>query len=48
MHGGKSPGAPCGEFHGQYLHGRQTKQAKAARKEVRDLIRAARQLATLL
>lgn len=37
MHGGKSPGAPCGELHGRYVHGRQTREAKAARKEVRDL-----------
>ncbi|HET9534508.1 MAG TPA: HGGxSTG domain-containing protein [Mesorhizobium sp.] len=47
MHGGKSPCAPCGELHGRYVHGRQTREAKAARKEVRDLIRTVRQLAAL-
>jgi hypothetical protein len=47
MHGGKSPGAPCGKLHGRYVDGRETQQAKAARKEVRDLIRMARQLAAL-
>jgi hypothetical protein len=46
MHGAKA-GAPCGELHGRYVHGRQTREAKNARKEVRDLIRAARQLAAL-
>jgi hypothetical protein len=46
MHGAKA-GAPCGPDHGRYLHGRQTRQAKNAWKEVRDLIRTARQLAAL-
>ena len=46
MHGAKA-GAPCGSAHGRYVHGRETQQAKAARKEVRDLIRTARQLAAL-
>ena len=45
MHGGKSPGAPCGDLHGRYVHGRETLEAKKAREEVRELIRAARQLA---
>ncbi len=47
MHGGRSTGAPCGSAHGRYVHERQTKDAQNARKEVRDLIRAARQLAAL-
>jgi hypothetical protein len=46
MHGAKA-GAPSGSAHGRYVHGRQTQQAKAARKEVRELIRTARQLAAL-
>jgi hypothetical protein len=47
IHGGKSPGAPCGDLHGRYVHGRQTREAKNARKEVRNLIRMARQLAAM-
>jgi hypothetical protein len=47
IHGGKSPGAPCGHLHGRYVHGRQTRDAQNAQKEVRDLIRTARQLAAL-
>lgn len=31
MHGGKSPGAPRGEWNGNYRHGGRTKQAKAVR-----------------
>ena len=46
MHGAKA-GAPRGPAHGRYVHGRQTQQAKNARKEIRDLIRMARQLAAL-
>ena len=34
LHGGKSPGAPTGERHGQYKHGRRTKAAMAERKAV--------------
>lgn len=47
MHGGKSAGAPCGHLHGRCIHGRQTREAKNARKEIQNLIRAARQLAAL-
>jgi hypothetical protein len=46
MHGAKA-GAPCGSDHGRYVHGLQTREAKNARKEMRDLIRTARQLAAL-
>ena len=45
MHGGKSPGAPCGPDHGRYVHGRETREARKAAKQLRDLIRVARQLA---
>ncbi|MDP7098055.1 MAG: HGGxSTG domain-containing protein [Rhodospirillales bacterium] len=44
MHGGKSPGAPCGPANGNYRHGRYTKEAIAERRSVRRLIREAREL----
>ena len=47
MHGGKSPGAPCGIcMAGTFMAARPSRR-RAARKEVRDLIRTARQLAAL-
>lgn len=32
MHGGKSPGGPCGAANGRYSHGERTKEAKAFRR----------------
>jgi uncharacterized protein YjcR len=43
MHGGTSPGAPKGNKNA-LKHGRYTAEAIARRKEIADLIRAARQL----
>jgi hypothetical protein len=34
-------GAPSGADHGHYVHGRQTREVRCARKEVGDIIRAA-------
>lgn len=44
MHGGKSPGAPCGERHGKYKHGRFTKAYKLDLAVFRLLARQAREL----
>jgi hypothetical protein len=44
MHGGKSPGAPCGQANGSYRTGNWTKEAIASRKQVNDLIRQSRAL----
>ena len=43
MHGGKSPGAPKGNKNA-LKHGRYTAEAIARRREVAELIRAAREL----
>ena len=42
MHGGKSPGAPCGAAHGQYKHGKCTNKALQQKKENLQMIRALR------
>ena len=39
MHGGASPGAPCGSANGNYQHGHYTKAAIADRKQMRDLLK---------
>jgi len=39
MHGGKSPGAPCGSAHGRYKHGEYTKKAMRQKKETLELCR---------
>ena len=44
LHGGKSPGAPCGEGNGNYRHGFYTKEAIAARRDTAELIRSCRDL----
>ena len=44
MHGGKSPGAPRGEAHGNYRHGRQTIEAQDKRREWRETLRVLRGL----
>jgi hypothetical protein len=36
MHGGRSPGAPTGEGHPRYRHGRRTKEAYEARRQRRE------------
>jgi hypothetical protein len=38
MHGGASPGAPTGERNGNYKHGRFTREAIEARRQLRTLI----------
>ncbi|WP_149762092.1 hypothetical protein [Neomesorhizobium albiziae] len=43
MHGARS-GAPTGEKHGRYVHGLRTKEAVAAKREVRELLRSVRDL----
>jgi hypothetical protein len=43
MHGARG-GAPEGKGNGNYVHGLKTKQAAAARRETRDLIRRVREL----
>jgi hypothetical protein len=40
MHGGTSTGAPKGERHGNYRHGRRTQEAMAQHREGRALLRA--------
>ena len=45
-HGGKSPGAPQGERHGNYKHGRRTKRAQEFNLFVRELLRDARETRT--
>ena len=42
MHGGKSPGAPCGAAHGRYKHGKCTNKARQQKKETLQMIRALR------
>ena len=44
LHGGKSPGAPSGEKHWNYRHGRRSKAAAQNKREVRELLRALRAL----
>ncbi len=44
MHGGKSPGAPCGENHGRYGNGLYTKQAKIDQFTVHALLKQAENL----
>lgn len=39
MHGGKSPGAPCGDKHGRYKNGYYTKAALKERQQVSQLIK---------
>lgn len=39
MHGGKSPGAPCGKKHGRYKNGYYTKVALLKRQEFQELIK---------
>src|ERR1700730_7092650 len=45
MHGGPSPGAPRGNKHA-YKHGRYTAEAIARRREIRELLRAMKGLAS--
>ena len=40
FHGGKSTGAPRGEGHGSYKHGRRTIQAREERQELQTAIRS--------
>lgn len=40
---GAGGGAPCGPRHGNYKHGMKTKEAIAARRQVRELIRESRE-----
>ena len=42
MHGGASTGAPCGKKHGQYKHGRFTKQSMARMAYLNQIIRDGR------
>ncbi|MDF3047311.1 MAG: hypothetical protein K0R73_429 [Candidatus Midichloriaceae bacterium] len=44
MHGGKSPGAPCGKKHGRYKSGLYTKQQKLKHYETNQLIKATKLL----
>jgi hypothetical protein len=44
MHGGTSPGAPPGEQHPNFKHGRHTRKAKAVGKFFREMVRDAEQL----
>jgi len=44
MHGGSSPGAPCGERHGRFKYGLHTKQAKVRREEIKHLLHIAKSL----
>jgi hypothetical protein len=39
IHGGKSPGAPHGEAHGRYRHGKCTIEAKEKERENREVVR---------
>ena len=43
MHGGRSPGAPCGPRNGNYRSGYWTMEAIETRRIIRALIRIARQ-----
>jgi len=45
MHGGKATGAPKGNANA-FKHGRYTAEAIAARREIADLLRAMREMAT--
>ncbi|MES2252479.1 MAG: HGGxSTG domain-containing protein [Pseudomonadota bacterium] len=38
MHGGKSPGAPCGKAHGSYTYGLHTKENLQHKKKLNILI----------
>ena len=42
MHGGKGSGAPMGEANGSYVHGCETLEAVALRREVSRLLKAIR------
>ena len=44
MHGGKSPGAPCGPANGNFKTGLWTKEAIASRHLVGQLLRKSREL----
>ncbi|HIC29985.1 MAG TPA: hypothetical protein EYO85_11210 [Rhodospirillales bacterium] len=44
LHGGKSPGAPCGEGNGNYRHGFYTKASISNRRHIAELIRSCREL----
>lgn len=44
MHGGKSPGAPCGQDHGRYSTGLHTKESKSDWLAFRSLIKQAKAL----
>lgn len=44
MHGGKSPGAPTGNRNGNFQHGLCTKEVQQRSSEVRELLKALRQL----
>lgn len=44
MHGGKNPGAPCGEAHGNYRHGLRTKDAIIERHILRMAVVALKKL----
>jgi len=48
MHGGPSPGAPCGERNGNYKHGRRTKAAITEQREAKATREIIRQLAKML
>lgn len=39
MHGGKSPGAPCGVKHGRYKNGLHTKEIKQVYAHIRTLMK---------
>ncbi len=44
LHGGASPGAPCGPRHGMYRHGLRTKAARAEAVAVSKLLKDAKAL----
>jgi len=44
MHGGKSPGAPRGERHPNYRHGRRAIELRLERRALRAALRAMRDL----
>lgn len=44
MHGGRSPGAPCGEAHGNFKHGLRTKEAMEERRALGAAVAALKKL----
>lgn len=44
MHGGKSPGSPCGKAHGNFRHGLRTKEAMAELRTLRSAVAMLRKI----